>query len=111
MYCELNSNQLKCKQVQFNITAVNIAKNQNTTILSGYNLKTSTATDTFSNKTLAQLFGSSRIIGAKCTWVAGGTGIPRDELISDGSKYSLGVYCNSMGGSSVNQIRLLVWYI
>jgi len=98
-----------CKQVQFKLTPpVNIT-NSNVDVLSNFNIRTSTLTDEFSHQTLKSLFQNTVIEGAICTWVAGGTAIARDLLVSDnGDKIGLNVH--GWANSTCNGVRLLVFY-
>ena len=99
----------RCKQVQFKLASpVNITVG-NVSVLSNFNIRASTLTDIFSNRTLKSLFQNTVIEGAICIWVAGGTAIARDLLVSnDGDKIGLDVH--GWANSTCTDVRLLVFY-
>lgn len=106
-----NSNTVNCQQVQFNISAVSCAGYSFTSILSNYNLKTSTATDTvWTNKTLATLFGNKHI-KAVILLYANGSVIPRETIVWPSTEQiTVGVYNVQSAAASVTVVRLAVFY-
>lgn len=99
-----------CTMVQFDLpTSVTIASGAIGQALLNFNIKTSTAVDSISNKTLASIFGNKTILGVVCTY---STGV---GMIPEIGSYPNGISCrlyNATGSSvTVTAIRLLVFAI
>lgn len=106
---ELNSSMIQYRMVQMSITTQTVNPQERATLLDNVDFTTSTMLDTFSNKTLAQLFSGKTILGAHFMWTNGSGSASVSEFV-DNNKVFIGVMNVSSGQLAYSVVRVAIWY-
>ena len=106
---QLNSSMIQYRMVQMNITTQTVNPQGGATLLNDVDFTTSTMLDTFSNKTLAQLFSGKTILGAHFMWTNGSGSASVSEYVNN-NKVTIGVMNVSSVQLAYSAVRVAIWY-
>ena len=107
---QLNSSMIQYRMVQINITTQTVNPQRNVLLLDNVDFTTSTMLDTFSNKTLSQLFSGKTILGAHFMWTNGSGSASVSEYV-DNNRVTIGVINVSSVQFNYSAVRVAIWYI